>query len=86
MHHYAYNPLHNRVIGDSCYHFKGGDIEIITQVGDSMGSGMQKVPMGNLQKNSQVNSPVPAGSQHLKSCMGGDIILGHIKLINYQIR
>jgi len=50
-----------------------------------MGLGLQKVPTGNLQQNSQVNSLVPVGSWHLKSHMGGSIILGHKKLIKLQI-
>ena len=38
-------------------------------VRDSTGSSVQRVPMQNLWKNLQVNSPIPVGSQHLKYSM-----------------
>jgi len=42
-------------------------------MGNSIGLGALKVPVGNLQKNLQINIPVPAGSWSLKSHGDGGI-------------
>ena len=51
-------------------------------LGDGTGEDTQRVPAGNLQKNLQVNIPVPVGLQHLISCTGGGISSCHKKRVN----
>jgi len=55
------------------------------KLGDGTGSGMQKVPTGNLWKNPQVNSPVHAGPQRLKPRMGEGLHLSFKKPANLWV-
>jgi len=49
----------------------------MSSLGHSTGSGITKVPGGNLQKYPQVNTLIHAGSWHLNTCMDGG---GHLSL------
>jgi len=44
-------------------------------VGCSTSSGIWEVPEGNPQKNLQVFTSVPTGSQHLNTCTGAGVHL-----------
>jgi len=47
------------------------------ELGHGTGSGVAKIPRGNLQKYLKVNTPVPAGSWHLNTYADGG---GHLSL------
>ena len=54
-------------------------------VGGSTGSGIWEVRGGNLQKNLQVFTPVPTGSQHLNTHMGAGVHLSFKNPANLQV-